>query len=106
MVQAFGVRLVTDPLIARMGKNAGFDSLFIDLEHSTLSIADAGNISSAALSIGITPFVRVPFQCGNGYVQKIMDAGAMGVVFPHVSSSSKSRVFTSNRIVATVSGRN
>jgi 2-keto-3-deoxy-L-rhamnonate aldolase RhmA len=79
---------VTNPQVAQLAKNAGYDSIFIDLEHSTLSIDDAGNISSAALSKGITPFVRVPYQCGNGFVQKVMDAGAMGVVFPHVSSQS------------------
>jgi hypothetical protein len=73
----------------QLAKNAGYDSVFIELEHSTLSIDDASNLSGAALSIGITPFVRVPYQCGNGFVQKVMDAGAMGVIFPHVSSRSK-----------------
>jgi 2-keto-3-deoxy-L-rhamnonate aldolase RhmA len=74
----------------QLAKNAGYDSIFIELEHSTLSIDDASNLSGAALSIGITPFVRVPYQCGNGFVQKVMDAGAMGVIFPHVSSRSRS----------------
>lgn len=81
--------MVTNPLVVQIAKNAGFDSLFIDLEHSTLSIQDAGNICSAGLLNGITPFVRVPHQCGNGFVQKVMDAGAMGVIFPHVRSAGK-----------------
>jgi 2-keto-3-deoxy-L-rhamnonate aldolase RhmA len=83
------VRLVTNPQVAQLAKNAGFEGLFIDLEHSTLSIADAGNISGAALLAGVTPFVRVPYQCGDGFVQKVLDAGAMGVIFPHVSTPSK-----------------
>ncbi|KAH6695377.1 Pyruvate/Phosphoenolpyruvate kinase-like domain-containing protein [Plectosphaerella plurivora] len=93
--RALGVRLVTNPQVAQLAKNAGFDSVFIDLEHSSLSIDDAGNISNAALSIGITPFVRVPYQCGNGFVQKVMDAGAMGVIFPHVSNPSEARAAVS-----------
>lgn len=72
-----------------LAKNAGFDSIFVDLEHSLLSITDVGNLSCAALALGVTPLVRVPYQCGNGYVQKVLDAGAMGVVFPHVSSAGK-----------------
>ncbi|KGO75807.1 Pyruvate/Phosphoenolpyruvate kinase [Penicillium italicum] len=41
-------------------------------------------ICTAALLIDITPFVRVPYQCGNGFVQRVLDGGAMGVVFPHI----------------------
>ncbi|KAG9251638.1 Pyruvate/Phosphoenolpyruvate kinase-like domain-containing protein [Emericellopsis atlantica] len=93
--KAFGVRLVTNPNIVYLAQNGGFDSLFIDLEHSALSITDAGNMSTAALLAGLTPFVRVPYQCGNGYVQKVMDAGAMGVVFPHISSSKEAKACVS-----------
>jgi 2-keto-3-deoxy-L-rhamnonate aldolase RhmA len=94
-----GVRLVTNPLISQFAQNAGFDSLFIDLEHSLLSIADAGNICTSALTAGITPFVRVPHQCGNGFVQRVLDAGAMGVVFPHISTASKSQCATGGSMV-------
>lgn len=83
-VQAFGVRLVTNPSIVHLAKNGGFDALFIDLEHSTLSIDDASAICTAGLHLNVTPFVRVPYQCGNGFVQRVMDGGAMGVVFPHI----------------------
>ena len=87
--QPFGVRLVTNTQVVQLAKNAGFDSLFIDLEHSTLSIDNASSLSRAGLLMGLTPFVRVPHQCGNGYVQKVLDGGAMGVVFPHVQSAGK-----------------
>lgn len=85
-LQAFGVRLVTNPQVVQLAKNAGFDSLFIDLEHSTLSIDDASKLCCTGIATGVTPFVRVPHQCGNGYVQKVLDGGAMGVIFPHVQS--------------------
>lgn len=82
--QLFGVRLVTNTAIVQLAANAGFDGLFIELEHSTLSINEASNLCTAALMVGITPFVRVPYQCGYGFVQRILDGGAMGVIFPHI----------------------
>ncbi|CAG8113101.1 unnamed protein product [Penicillium salamii] len=82
--KAFGIRLVTNPAVVQLAKNGGFDALFVDLEHSTLSVNDASQICTTALHIGITPFVRVPYQCGNGFVQRVLDGGAMGVVFPHI----------------------
>ncbi|RGP63942.1 transcriptional regulatory [Fusarium sporotrichioides] len=41
--------------------------------------------------MGITPFVRVPHQCGNGFVQKVLDGGAMGVIFPHITNAKEAK---------------
>jgi 2-keto-3-deoxy-L-rhamnonate aldolase RhmA len=86
-----GIRLVTNPLIVQLAKNAGFDALFIDLEHSTFSLADAGAIACAGLLSGLTPLVRLPYQCGMGFVQQVLDGGAMGVIFPHIHSAADAR---------------
>ncbi|KUI56332.1 2-keto-3-deoxy-L-rhamnonate aldolase [Cytospora mali] len=91
LCKALGIRLVTNPLVVQLAKNAGFDALFIDLEHSTLSLSEASAISCAGLLSGLTPFVRVPYQCGMGLVQQVLDGGAMGVVFPHIHSASDAR---------------
>ena len=72
--------------IVLAAKNAGFEALFLDLEHSSLSILDAQQLCIGALTADISPYVRVPFQCGDGYVQKVLDNGAMGVIFPHVDT--------------------
>jgi 2-keto-3-deoxy-L-rhamnonate aldolase RhmA len=56
-----------------------------------MSLSDASNLCITALSSNITPFVRVPFQCGDGYVQKILDGGAMGIIFPHVDSAEEAK---------------
>ncbi|KAM0325171.1 hypothetical protein ACHAQA_007710 [Verticillium albo-atrum] len=93
--KAFGIRLVTNPAVVQLAKNGGFDALFIDLEHSTLSIDDASQHCTAALQIGLTPFVRVPYQCGNGFVQRALDGGAMGVVFPHIHNEDDARAAVS-----------
>ncbi|KLP04788.1 related to 2,4-dihydroxyhept-2-ene-1,7-dioic acid aldolase [Fusarium fujikuroi] len=89
LCKALGVRLVTNPQIVQLAKNANFDSLFIDLEHSTLSLDDAGKLCGTGLALGITPFVRVPHQCGNGFIQKVLDAGAMGIIFPYVQNEDE-----------------
>ncbi|OQE37683.1 hypothetical protein PENCOP_c009G05058 [Penicillium coprophilum] len=82
--KAFGIRLVTNPQVVQLASNCGYDALFIDLEHSTLSLNDASLLCMAGLCSDITPFVRVPYQCGDGFVQRVLDGGAMGVVFPHI----------------------
>jgi len=86
-----GVTLVTNPIVVQLIANAGFDALFIDLEHSTLSLAEASAIACAGLHSGLTPFVRVPYQCGMGFVQQVLDGGASGIVFPHVHTVADAR---------------
>lgn len=86
-MQAFGIRLTTNTQVVQLARNAGFDSLFIDLEHSSLSVGEAGALCRAGLADDVTPIVRVPHQCGNGFTQRVLDGGAMGVIFPHIQSA-------------------
>lgn len=72
-------------------KNAGFDVLWVKMEHSTFSITEASNLASAGMMVGLTPIVRVPYQCGMGYVQQVLDSGAMAVVFPHIISAAEAQ---------------
>lgn len=81
---AFGIKIIPGGEIVQIAKSAGYDSLFIDLEHTTLTIRDAGQLCLVANSAGITPFVRVPHECGLGFMQKVLDAGAMGIIVPHI----------------------
>ena len=60
VVASMTVRLVRSVEIARIAKTAGFDTLYIDVEHSSFSLDTTGQICMAALEIGIAPFVRVP----------------------------------------------
>ena len=86
VVSSMTVRLVRGVEIARIAKTAGFDSLYVDMEHSSFSLETTSQICMAALEIGITPFVRVP---GAGDVQRILDAGALGIIAPHVRSAAE-----------------
>ncbi|KAG4443252.1 hypothetical protein IFR05_001295 [Cadophora sp. M221] len=88
---ALGIKLVAGAEIVQIAKTAGYDSLFIDTEHTTLTIKDVGQLCTTALLSGVTPFVRVPHQCGSGQIQKVLDAGAMGVVIPHIHTPEDAR---------------
>jgi 2-keto-3-deoxy-L-rhamnonate aldolase RhmA len=90
VVASMTVRLVRGIEIARIAKTAGFDSLYVDMEHSSFSLETMGQICMAALEAGVTPLVRVP---GVGDVQRILDAGALGIIAPHVENAAEARAY-------------
>lgn len=90
VVASMTVRLIRGIEIARIAKTAGFDSLYVDMEHSSFSLETTGQICIAALDVGITPLVRVP---GVAEVQRILDAGALGIIAPHVESAEEARSY-------------
>src|SRR5690348_327436 len=90
VVASMTVRLVRGIEIARIAKTAGFDSLYVDLEHSSFSLETTSQICMAALEAGVTPFVRVP---GVADVQRILDAGALGIIAPHVQSAAEAEAY-------------
>ncbi|MEU8117806.1 aldolase/citrate lyase family protein [Spirillospora sp. NPDC049024] len=64
---------------------AGFDFVVIDLEHSMLSMSDAYRHIVVAAGHGLVPLVRIPSH-DHGIVQRVLDAGAGGVLVPHVDT--------------------
>lgn len=64
---------------------AGFDFAVIDLEHSAMNLETAYRHIGVALLTGVSPIVRVPSLDG-GIVQRILDAGAEGIMLPHVDT--------------------
>jgi 2-keto-3-deoxy-L-rhamnonate aldolase RhmA len=84
------VRLARTPEIARIASTAGFDMLYIDLEHSPLTLDATGQICLACLDLGLMPAVRVPANTPD-YISRILDAGALGVIAPHIHSADEAR---------------
>ena len=83
-----GVRLTRSVEIGPAMQAAGFDWLFIDCEHGTMSLDAAAQIAVAALDAGIAPIVRVP----NGeysMATRVLDNGALGIVMPHVDTAGE-----------------
>lgn len=64
---------------------AGFDFVVIDLEHSAMSTESAYRQIGVARLSGVAPIVRVP-QLDRGLVARLLDAGAEGIMFPHIDS--------------------
>lgn len=85
VVASMTVRFARSIEITQIAKTAGFDTLYVDLEHNTLSIDTTCQICVAAQQIGITPLVRVPANTPE-YIGRVLDGGAMGVITPHVRS--------------------
>ncbi|TXN29978.1 HpcH/HpaI aldolase family protein [Lacisediminihabitans profunda] len=64
---------------------AGFDFIVIDLEHSPMDLETASRHIGVARALGVSSVVRVPGLAG-GWVQRILDAGAEGIMLPHVDT--------------------
>jgi 4-hydroxy-2-oxoheptanedioate aldolase len=84
------VRLVSSVEIVRIAKTAGFDALYIDLEHSAFSIETTTQISVMALEAGIPALVRVPARTPE-FISRVLDGGALGVIAPGVRSAEQAR---------------
>jgi 2-keto-3-deoxy-L-rhamnonate aldolase RhmA len=69
---------------------AGFDFAVIDQEHSPIGIQTASQLIAVALRAGVAPIVRVP-SLESGLVGRVLDAGAEGVMIPHVDTVEQAR---------------
>jgi 2-keto-3-deoxy-L-rhamnonate aldolase RhmA len=85
-----GVRLTRSVEIARAMAVAGFDWLFLDMEHGVMSLEACAQIATAALDAGIAPIARVP----NGEyatATRALDNGVLGIVMPHVDTAAEAK---------------
>jgi 2-dehydro-3-deoxyglucarate aldolase/4-hydroxy-2-oxoheptanedioate aldolase len=86
----FGTLLsLPSPEAAEILAEAGFDWLFLDMEHGGLDISGVRGVLQAVA--GRTPcVVRVP-QNEPNVIARALDAGADGLIFPHVSTADEAR---------------
>ncbi|KAL4791204.1 Pyruvate/Phosphoenolpyruvate kinase-like domain-containing protein [Aspergillus venezuelensis] len=78
LCKSFGIKISPNARIVQIARNAGFDSLFIDLEHAWLTLAEASNLCNVGHLCGITPF-------------RVLDGGAMDGIFPHIHSADDAK---------------
>jgi 2-keto-3-deoxy-L-rhamnonate aldolase RhmA len=90
-----GLRQTRTVDMGRVLAACGFDFAFIDMEHNTMGIDTAAQIAVACHDAGVTPLVRVP-----GYehylATRLLDAGALGIVFPHVDTAEQAATLVRN----------
>lgn len=75
------------PEVAEVLALAGFDWLFIDLEHGSLSILDAQRLVQAIAGRCFT-LVRVP-EATDENIERVLDTGCDGIIAPHVNSAEE-----------------
>ncbi len=72
--------------VAEILANAGYDWLVVDLEHTTISIEQAGELIRIIDLAGVTPLVRLTSNDEN-QIKRVMDAGAHGIIVPMVNNA-------------------
>lgn len=80
------VRMSRTVEIVQIAKIAGYDALYCDLEHSTLSLDTVSQIAQAAALAGIVPMARVPSH-DHDWISRVLDGGCHGVIVPHVDDA-------------------
>jgi 4-hydroxy-2-oxoheptanedioate aldolase len=81
---------LAEPQIVEIIGLAGFDGVFIDLEHSTFDLHDVQAMVVAAELVGITPIVRTP-GFDPAFILRLLDCGVQGILVPHVDSAEVAR---------------
>ena len=89
-----GIRQSRTVDIGKIMAASDYDWLFIDMEHNSMGVDVASQISVAAQDAGITPIVRVP-DFAHHHATRVLDSGAMGIVFPHVDDAETARKLVS-----------
>jgi len=69
--------------IPRTFAAAGFDYVFIDMEHGAYDLETVQDMIRSALEAGITPIVRVA-ELLYSLVARLLDSGAQGIILPRV----------------------
>ena len=86
----FGVHHLRGAAVPLLAKATGYDWLFIDSEHGSISTQEISQLCFAALPTGIAPIVRI---CRGAIDEgtRALDNGAMGIVVPHVDTADEAR---------------
>jgi 2-keto-3-deoxy-L-rhamnonate aldolase RhmA len=83
-----GINQARTPNIAMIAAAAGFDAIYLDLEHNPTSLETASMLCVAALGAGVTPMVRIGSHDGH-LAARVLDGGAQGLMVPHINSAAE-----------------
>lgn len=85
-----GTVSIADPDTYCAMANAGFDFMWIEMQHSPMSYQDVAHMIMACKGAPAMPFIRVP-DATEGDIQKAADMGAVGIIIPMVEDIQKVR---------------
>ena len=84
------IRVSRTTHVLHMAKAAAIDSIYVDMEHSTVGLENAAQLCLAAAGIGVTPLVRVPSH-DPYWMGRVLEGGAQGVIVPHVDTVAQAK---------------
>src|SRR5271157_444210 len=76
--------------IAAQAATLGFDFLWIEMEHSPITLESLRDMVLATRGLGAVPFARPPVN-ELWTAKRVLDAGVLGVVFPFTRSPELAR---------------
>ncbi|MGQ9509213.1 MAG: HpcH/HpaI aldolase family protein [Thermodesulfobacteriota bacterium] len=79
------IRQARDPGSPSIFASAGYDFIFIDMEHGAYNMETVADLIRGAKSVGIAPLIRVPNR-EKFFISRVLDAGAEGIMVPMVST--------------------
>jgi 2-keto-3-deoxy-L-rhamnonate aldolase RhmA len=84
------IQEIASPFVVHAFANAGFDFVYVDMEHGRFGLESAAALIQTIRLTDIIPLVRVP---DNQYhlVARILDAGAQGVMIPRVETREQAQ---------------
>ena len=86
-----GITITTNNVeTAAQAARLGFDFLWLEMEHSPLSLESVRNIVLATRGLKAVPFARVPIN-ELWTAKRVLDAGVLGVMFPFTSTPELAR---------------
>ena len=83
---------IGNPFVAEIMAAQGYDALTVDVQHGALDYGDALPMFQAMRASGVFPLARAPWR-EPGVVMKLLDAGALGVICPMVSTPEQAAEF-------------
>src|SRR5262245_12817164 len=66
---------------------AGYDFVWLDIEHGSLDFGSLPDLLRAAEAVGISSVVRVPAN-EPSWISRVLDLGASGVLVPHIKTGA------------------
>lgn len=85
------VKMITNPALYLMAKNAGLDFVFYDNEHSVFTKTQLHDLMLFGNNIGIPSFVRV-CDLTRKEVSQMLDCGAKGIMVPMIETRQQAEL--------------
>jgi 2-keto-3-deoxy-L-rhamnonate aldolase RhmA len=93
-----------DPAVVEMAAYAGFDHIYIDMEHSPLDMQTVASLLRTSTAVGISALVRVHENNAKA-VLRIAELGPDGIMIPHVRDAEDARAAVSAARYAPIGDR-